>query len=207
VKKRSDESLAWLEEAKAQMRLARHKAQLGVDDEPPPSLGSLGHFIQYGIEKGFNDLRGSTQPVELYGEVDVGIREKIEAVGPTTVAQVLLERDDKHRDEEASRIRIMRVFSIIVGTVLAYWLQIDAAVYLNYAVPGIAGKINAVSIGHLPLLPDDITVGIVLTGLAASAGSKFWRDLLGRLQTARGQAEEAAKLVRKVKGMVGAEEG
>ena len=31
---------------------------------------------------------------------------------------------------------------------------------------------------------------------------KFWRDLLGRLQTARGQAEEAARLVRQVQGTV-----
>ena len=50
------------------------------------------------------------------------------------------------------------------------------------------------------------TVGIVLTGLAAAAGSKFWRDLLGRLQATRGQAEEAARLVRQVKGMVGLEQ-
>ena len=176
-----------------------------VDDKPAP--GSLGYFLHYRIEKWFNSLRGEKRPPEEYGDVDVEAQEQIEDVGPTTLAKVLLQREDKHRDQETSRIRILRVFSIIVGAALAYWLQIDAAEYLNYAVPGITGKINVVDLGAWPLLPDGFTVGMALTGLAASAGSKFWRDLLGRLQTARGQAEEAAKLVRKVKGMVGTEEG
>ncbi|MBN1180151.1 MAG: hypothetical protein JXD18_13150 [Anaerolineae bacterium] len=173
-------------------------------DGQRPAFGSLGHFLWYGIEKPFNDARGVEQPADQYGDVDVAVKQQIETVTPTTLAKVLLQREDKHRDEETSRIRILRVVSIIVGTLLAYYLQIDAADYLNYAVPGIAEKINVVDLHALwSRIPENLTVGIFLTGLAASAGSKFWRDLLGRLQTAREQSEEAARLVRQVKGSLG----
>jgi len=168
-------------------------------------LGWGGDFLK-GTEKLLNAAMGREQDPTKFGKVSSEFIERIEGMVPTTVAKVLLLQEDHHRDEEASRIRILRVITIIVGTVLAYWLKVDAADYLDYAVPGIAGQINSVKLHEIwPLIPAKLTVGIVLTGLAASAGSKFWHDLLGRLQSAKGQAEEAAKLVRRAKGMIGPE--
>ena len=68
--------------------------------------------------------------------------------------------------------------------------DIDAAILLNEAVPGISAKINAMLNvsgeklhALLPALPEGhaLTAGIILTGLAANAGSAFWHDQLDRL--------------------------
>ena len=79
-------------------------------------------------------------------------------------------------------------------------------------MPGVSERINAaLTISGQDLhnfwqvLPatNDLTAGILLTGLAASAGSNFWHDLLGRIQSAKKQAESAAKLVKQLKDMSG----
>jgi hypothetical protein len=173
-----------------------------------PEYGTLGYFLRFAAERFFNRVIGHGSTVEdalHYGEVDRRVRDEIDNMSPTTIAKTLLEREEKHQDEEISRVRIIRIISIFIGTYLALNLKIDAAAYLNYALPGITAQINSVNFNLHDLwyvLPEGLTVGIILTGLAASAGSKFWRDLLGRLQAARGQAEEAARLVRSVKGML-----
>jgi hypothetical protein len=159
------------------------------------------------LEHQFNRLLGRTEQLpRYYGQVETEIKWQIQDITPVTLAGVLLQRESKHQDEEASRLRILRVISIFVGGALAYMLEVDALELLSFAVPKIA-SVNANLHQVWPALPANLTVGIVLTGLAASAGSKFWRDLLGRLQVAREQAETAARLVRQVKGMLPAEEG
>lgn len=136
-----------------------------------------------------------------------GEAEQIDKLSPATAAQVVLESSDQQRDEESSRLRWLRVTSVFVGVVLAYLLQIDAAKLLEAAVPGIERTINVFSPLRLSVLPHlEITPGIILTGLAASAGSTFWHDQLDRLQSAKRQAEAAAKLVRQVKDLTGTEE-
>jgi hypothetical protein len=130
----------------------------------------------------------------------------------TTAAQIVLTRTDQQRDEESSRLRWLRAISVLVGMYLAYLLQIDAAELLDAAVPGIAETINAVfrfsgeELHKLwPALAPDraITAGIVLTGLAASAGSTFWHDQLDRLQSAKKGAESAAQMLQQAKEAVG----
>lgn len=168
---------------------------------------TLGYFLRFGAERGFNYLMGrksSMVAALAYGEVDEGLAGRIEETNPQTLAKTLLYLDEKHQDEEVSRVRMIRVLSLIIGTYLAYRLQIDAATYLNYAIPGIEEQINAVNVSLTQSQPEQpaLTVGMILTGLAASAGSKFWRDMLARLQSTREQAEEAARLVRSLKGTV-----
>jgi len=157
------------------------------------------------IEEVFNTAMGRPN---TYGEIDPTVEDQLKKMGPTTIANVVLQREDKHRDEEASRIRILRIISIFVGAALAYALQMDALILLEQALPG-AAKFNITVWrgeklrGLWPALTYDLTAGIILTGLAASAGSKFWRDLLGRLQASKQQAESAAVLLRKGKAMLG----
>jgi len=131
-----------------------------------------------------------------------GVPPRIEGLTPATLAKIVLERSDQQRDEESSRLRWLRAISVVVGMILAYLLQIDAAVLLDAAVPGVAGTINGVfslsgeqlrALLQWDWLPPDraITAGIVLTGMAASAGSAFWHDQLDRLQSAKKGAEAA----------------
>lgn len=171
-----------------------------------PEKGTLGYVLRYYIERPFNIILGHDASIESaanYGEVESDLVEMIQGTSPTSVASTLLALENKHKDEETTRIRWLRIFSIFIGIYLAYHLKIDAAVYLGYAVTGIEEQINFVELNSWGFFqywfPKGLTVGMLLTGFAASAGSKFWRDLLGRLQAARGQAEEAAQAVRKVK--------
>jgi hypothetical protein len=115
----------------------------------------------------------------------------------TTAAKVLLETSDRQRDQEDSRLRWLRVLAVLVGIVLASLLHVDAAVLLSAAVPGLAAKINVFTVEIVGLI---ITPGILLTGLAASAGSAFWHDQLDRLQFVKKQAEAGARLAQQIRG-------
>ena len=177
--------------------------------EDNPEKGTLGYVLRYQLERVFNIIIGhgaSNEEVANYGKADTDMTQLVKNVTPTTVASTLLALDNKHKDDETSRIRWMRIFSIVIGIVLAYHLKVDAAVYLGYAVPKVDATINSINLNNSTFVqywfPKGLTVGMILTGFAASAGSKFWRDFLARLQASRGQAEEAAQTVRKVKATI-----
>jgi hypothetical protein len=129
---------------------------------------------------------------------------------PETAAQFIMQRTDQQRDEETSRLRILRVLSIIVGLVIAYALQIDVLNLLGEAFPDIMEQLNWTVISGETLhawrtwLPVDksITVGIVLTAFAASAGSAFWHDRLDQLQASKKGAQAAAQLLNQASQVV-----
>lgn len=179
-------------------------------DAPRIDKLSLGSYLT-GVETLLNMLTGRHDEANELGEVPTDVKNQIRSIEPTTVAATLLRREDKHQDEEESRIRALRVVSIVVGTILAYTLQVNALKLLEEALPGAAGFDKPLIPGEQlqrlwAALQNDLTTGILLTGLAASAGSKFWRDLLGRLQATKQQAESAAVLLRKTRKSLGLEE-
>jgi hypothetical protein len=120
-----------------------------------------------------------------------------------TAAKFIMQRSDQQRDEETSRLRILRVLSIAVGLIIAYWLQIDVLDLLGEAFPDILNQLNWTIVSGETLhtwrtwLPPDkaITVGIVLTAFAASAGSAFWHDRLDQLQAAKKGTQAAAQFL------------
>ena len=109
---------------------------------------------------------------------------------------------------EAFRVSVLKLISLVTGVVLAYLLQIDALVLLKGIIPAqTVEQINAVVIPTWPLgatksTHPALTVGLILTGLAATAGSAFWHDQLDKLQSAKRQAEAGAKTVQQISGMV-----
>lgn len=134
------------------------------------------------------------------------------ALTAENLAQVVLLRNNQQVDEEKTRKRLMRVLAMFIGTILAYLLQIDAAVLLDSALPGTSGLINALFViqgsylhAHWPFLPAtlNITPGIILTGLAASAGSAFWHDQLERVQAAKEVTKTAASVLQQAKSTIG----
>ena len=129
---------------------------------------------------------------------------------PETAAQFIMQRSDQQRDEETSRLRILRVMSIIVGLGIAYALQIDVLNLLGEAFPDVLNQLNWTIVSGETLnawrswLPVDksITVGIILTGFAASAGSAFWHDRLDQLQASKKTAQAAAQLMNQAANVV-----
>ena len=60
----------------------------------------------------------------------MGQAEPVPPLRATELAQYLLETDNQHKDEEASRLRILRIIAVFVGTYLAYVLNLDALTIL-----------------------------------------------------------------------------
>jgi hypothetical protein len=127
-----------------------------------------------------------------------------------TTAQFVMQRSDQQRDEETSRLRILRVAAIAIGFLLAYLLQIDVLRLLGEAFPGVLDSLNVVIVSGEALhmwrswLPVDrsVTVGIILTAFAASAGSAFWHDRLDQLQASKKGAQAAAALLTQASQVV-----
>jgi hypothetical protein len=127
-----------------------------------------------------------------------------------TTAQFVMVRSDQQRDEETSRLRILRVAAITIGFLLAYLLQIDVLRLLGEAFPGVLDSINVVIVSGETLhtwrswLPVDraVTVGIIMTAFAASAGSAFWHDRLDQLQASKKGAQAAATLLSQASQVV-----
>jgi hypothetical protein len=138
-----------------------------------------------------------------YEEADLSSEENPFLFSPETAAQFIMQRSDQQRDEETSRLRVLRVLSITVGLLIAYALQIDVLDLLGEAFPDILDQLNWVIVSGPTLhawrswLPVDksITVGIILTGFAASAGSAFWHDRLDQLQASKKSAQAAAEFL------------
>jgi hypothetical protein len=180
-------------------------------------LFSLGDLL-WALESASNFVR--RQPNER-GRVAEDVLEQLTNLNPINLAATLQDRDDKHRDEEASRLRLLRAIAFLIGLALAFLLQIDAAVLLERVVPGIADLVNfrdffvwarvAAGNGTVSRLlvnpPAEAEIllvmrpGIILTGLAASAGSAYWHDVLDRLQASKKGAEAAARLLKQARDL------
>lgn len=128
---------------------------------------------------------------------------------PGDAAGKLLEIEQRDKREADSRILQLRLTSVVVGTVLAYLLQIDSADLLRDLFPQNANFLSVALVrenatffvwlgGKLNLTMHDLTAGVLLTGLAASAGSGFWHDQLSRLQKVKQSAETAYTTIQTI---------
>ena len=153
------------------------------------------------IERMFNEfVKGQPEEVaKTVGKPDQEDMNAIQTMTQTNLAGTLLKLENKHVDQEKTRLRWMRVMALVIGTVLAFLLKIDAIVILKEAFPSLNTSFNQELKLGLSWLPHNPTPGMVLTGLAASAGSKFWHDFLSRLEATKKEAENAAKAIQSVK--------
>ncbi len=128
---------------------------------------------------------------------------------PDEAAGKLLEIERRDKREADSRIQQMRLTSVVVGTVLAYLLQIDSADLLRDLFPQNASFLSMILVPQnaafftwlgtkLHITMYDLSAGVVLTGLAASAGSGFWHDQLSRLQSVKQSAEAAYTAIQTI---------
>jgi uncharacterized membrane protein YheB (UPF0754 family) len=125
----------------------------------------------------------------------------------TNAAGKLLEIERRDKEEASQRIQLLRLVSVIIGVALAYFLRIDSADLLGGLVPSVDTFLSftlvSESSNFIQWLGNffgsamhSVTGGIILTGLAASAGSGFWHDQLSRLQSVKKGVETAYAAVQ-----------
>lgn len=81
------------------------------------------------------------------------------------------------------RITILRIISALVGVAIATMLKIDTFDILGSLLPLDVHNFLTTSGGQIG--------GMIVTGLAASAGSSFWHDQLGRVRAIKDAARNA----------------
>jgi hypothetical protein len=136
-------------------------------------------------------------------------------------ARRLLEEDAINRQEEANRVKWLRIVSAAAGIALAYALKIDSLQLLEpllqdavatfkvtregadwKTIEALTGSANLA----LPVLDSaldwllNLTPGMVLSGLGAAAGSGFWHDQLDNLRAAKGVTQTVEEVKKSVSG-------
>lgn len=89
---------------------------------------------------------------------------------------------DKFMLDERRRVATLRVLSGVVGIAIALMLQIDTF--------DIIGTLFPQDVRVILTTPGGQIGGMMITGLAASAGSSFWHDQLGRLRAIKDSVRE-----------------
>lgn len=84
---------------------------------------------------------------------------------------------------ERKRITILRIVSGAIGVVIAMLLKIDTF--------DILGSLFPIDVRNILTTPGGQFGGMIITGLAASAGSSFWHDQLGRLRAIKDSSRSA----------------
>jgi hypothetical protein len=84
--------------------------------------------------------------------------------------------------DERKRITILRIIAAAIGIAIAVMLKIDTFDILGSLLPPNVRTILTAPSGQFG--------GTIITGLAASAGSSFWHDQLGRLRAIKDSAKE-----------------
>jgi hypothetical protein len=84
--------------------------------------------------------------------------------------------------DERKRITVLRIIAAVLGVALAMLLKINTFDILGSILPPDIRTIFATRVGQFG--------GTVITGIAASAGSSFWHDQLGRVRAIKESAKE-----------------
>lgn len=91
----------------------------------------------------------------------------------------------KYAVSEKQRITILRVLSAAIGITITVLLKIDTFNILGVLFPP--------DVRDILTNPSAQTGGMVITGLAASAGSSFWHDMLGRVRNLKDTVAQVSK--------------
>jgi hypothetical protein len=91
----------------------------------------------------------------------------------------------KYAVSEKQRITILRIISALIGVALAVFLKVDSF--------NILGVLFPVEVREILTRPQGQVGGMIITGLAASAGSSFWHDILGRVRNLKETVQQIEK--------------
>jgi len=120
----------------------------------------------------------------------LGLEEQVDTV-KKEIAIKLSALREKYAASQRQRITILRTLSAVIGIIIAFALQINTFDILgSFFSADVMTSLNS-QWGHIG--------GIVLTGLAASAGSSFWHDMLGRVRNIKDTVKQVEVAVEGVK--------
>jgi len=119
---------------------------------------------------------------------DLGLESQINATQKEIAVKFSTLRE-KYASSQKQRITILRTLSAVVGIIIAFALQINTFEILS-------SLFSAETIQSLSTPAGQIG-GVVLTGLAASAGSSFWHDMIGRARNIKDTMKQVEDLTGK----------
>jgi len=102
---------------------------------------------------------------------DLGLESQVNTVQKEIAVKFSALRE-KYATGQKQRITILRTISAVVGIIIAFALQINSFEILSSLFSADTMQSLSTPAGQIG--------GVVLTGLAASAGSSFWHDMIGR---------------------------
>lgn len=112
---------------------------------------------------------------------DLGLEAQLDTVQKDIALKMSALRQ-QHALREKNRVTWLRVISALVGIVIAWLMQINTFEILGILFPEDVLRSLSTPIGQVG--------GIILTGLACSAGSSFWHDMLGRVRDLKDLAKQ-----------------
>lgn len=95
---------------------------------------------------------------------------------------------ERYAATQKQRITILRTLSAVIGIAIAFALQINTF--------DILGSFFSAHVAETLNQPVGQIGGVIITGLAASAGSSFWHDMLGRVRNIKDAVKQVEKVVR-----------
>jgi hypothetical protein len=117
---------------------------------------------------------------------ELGLQEQVNTV-QKDIALKLATLRQKHASTEKSRITALRVISAFLGIAIAWVMQINTFEILGVLFPDDVIASLETPLGQIG--------GVLATGLAASAGSSFWHDMLGRVRNLKNLSEQAGRVI------------
>jgi len=134
------------------------------------------------VNKSVRELRTSA----IRALTEMGLEAQVDSVQKDITLKLATLRQ-KHQSTEKSRITTLRVISALIGIGIASVMKINTFEILGVLIPDdVFASLNTPA-GHAG--------GIIATGLAASAGSSFWHDMLGRVRNVKNIAQQVEKTI------------
>jgi len=116
---------------------------------------------------------------------EMGLETQVD-VAKKEIAIKLSTLREKYAGSEKQRITLLRLLSAVIGIIIAFILQINTFEIL--------GSLFSTGIMRSLETPLGQYGGIILTGLASSAGSSFWHDMLGRVRNIKDAVKQVETL-------------
>ena len=134
------------------------------------------------------------QLIQSVGDLKQVADEAIQVLGPDSII-TQAQRDlalkfaalrRNYALSEKHRITLLRFISAVIGMVITIMLRIDTFDIIGVLLP--------TDVRDILTQPNAQLGGMLVTGLAASAGSSFWHDMLGRVRNLKDVVQEVSQV-------------